>query len=521
MSSEQVATPDRPSRVSGRYTAFLILLLGTINLVLHLLVNGRYAFFRDELYYIECSKHLDWGYVDQPPLIAVTVRISRMLFGDSLVGLRLFATLSMIAVIALAMLIAREMGGKKYALWLTGLCVFLGPIWLNLGYIMTMNSYEHVIWTACAYLVIRYINTRDSRLWLWFGVLCGIGLQTKYSVTVFGAGVVLALLLTRERRVFLDKWIWIGGAAAIAIFLPNLLWNIHHHWPFVEVIRNIKAEGRDVVLSPARFIFEQILLTLPMSFPVWLAGLVWCLFSPTGKRYRVLGLMFLFVVITFMVTHGKNYYSTPIYPAMLAAGAVALDSWLSGRLRVLAWSFAGLIVAFGIYLAPMTVPVLSVDAYLRYQEKSPFKPPKSEHSHERAELPQVYADQFGWAEITEAAAVAWNQVPLEERKHCGIFAQDYGAASAINFYGPKLGLPKAISGHQNYFLWGPNGYSGNCLIVIDDRRERLQELFEDVQYVTTSAPNRYGLETELPVYLCRRAKFGTLDKVWPLLKRWG
>lgn len=506
--------------VNTRYTAAVILFFGAVELILHLLVNGRYSYFRDELYYIACSKHLAWGYVDQPPLIALTVRISRMLFGDSLVGLRLFATLAMIAVIALAILIARELGGGRFSLWLTGLCVLFGPIWLNLGYIMTMNAYEHVVWTAGAYLVVRYINTRDPRFWLWFGVVCGIGLQAKYSVSVFGAGVVVALLLTRERRVFMNKWIWLGGVAAFLIFLPNLLWNIHYHWPFVQLMHNLRDSGRDVVLSPARFMFEQILIALPMSFPVWLAGLVWCLFSERGKQYRVLAFTFLFIVLTFMVMHGKNYYSTPIYPAMFAAGAVALDEWLNGKLRAIGWALAALIVVMGVLLAPMTVPVFNIEEMLQYIEKSPVKPPHSEHSHERSPLPQVYADQFGWQEVAQGAAVAWNQVPESERQDCAVFGQDYGVAGAIDFYGPQYGLPAALSGHQNYWIWGPRNYSGNCMIVIGDRTERLKELFNDVQLVTVTAPNKYGLETELGIHLCHGAKFGSLQKVWPELKRW-
>jgi MFS family permease len=525
MDSAQVAAPSTQerilSRIASRYTGLVITVLGLLQLVLHLLFNARYNFFRDELYYIECSKHLAAGYVDQPPLIAFSVRLSRFLFGDSLLALRLFAALSMIGLLALSVLIAREMGGRKYALWLTGLCVFFGPIWLNLGYIMTMNSYEHLIWTACAYVIVRFINTRNPRLWLWFGVLCGIGLENKYAITTFGAGVALGLLLTPERRVFLNKWIWIGAAAALAIFLPNLIWNIQHHWPFVEVMRNIKASGRDVVLSPPRFFFEQILLTLPISVFVWCAGLIWCLFSPTGKRYRVLGITFLFVVIGFLLMHGKNYYSTPIYPVMMAAGAVALEPWLGSRWRAVGCVYAALIIVTGTYVLPMVVPVLPVDAYLNYQKKWLFEPPKSEHSHEHAALPQVYADQFGWTEITGAVAQAWQRIPEAERKDCVVFGQDYGVASAINFYGPKYGLPPAISGHQNYWIWGPRGYSGNCMIVVDDHRARLEELFEDVQYVTTSAPNAYGLETELSVWICRRAKFGSLEKVWPMLKRWG
>jgi hypothetical protein len=518
-----VTQPERsnPPQTSLRDTAITVGIFSVIKLALHLVVNGRYDYFRDEFYYIACSRHLDWGYVDQPPLIAVSVRLSRFLFGDSLVGLRLFAALAMVAVIALAILIVRELGGGKLAMCLAGLSLFFGPIWLNLGYLMTMNAYDHVIWTACAYLVIRYLNTRDPRLWLWFGVLCGIGLENKYAIAVFGFGVVLGLLLTRERRAFLNKWIWFGGAAALVIFLPNLLWNIRHHWPFLELMQNIRATGKDVVLPPGRFLLEQMLLTSPVSALMWLSGLIWMMFTKEGSRYRVVGWTFLTVVITFMLLHGKNYYSTPVYPAMLAAGAVALEGWLSGpKLRWIGWAYAALILACGLWLMPITVPVLPVDTYLKYQEKLPFKIPKSEHFHERAALPQVYADQFGWAEVLAATAQAWNQIPEDQRPDCAIFGQDYGVAGAIDFLGPKYGLPRAISGHQNYWIWGPRNYSGNCMVVIGDRAERLHELFADVQYVTTSAPNRYGLETELGVFICRRAKFGSLQKLWPMIKNW-
>jgi hypothetical protein len=436
--------------------------------------------------------------------------------------LRIFAALAGVAVIALTVLIARELGGGKFSMWLAGLCVFMGPIWLGLSYIMTMNIFEHVAWTGAAYVIVRYINTRSPNLWLWFGVLCGIGLQTKYSTSVFGLGVVVGLLLTRERRTFLNQWIWIGGAAAFAIFLPNLIWNIQHHWPFVELMRNIRAEGRDVVLSPPRFMFEQALLALPITVFVWLAGLIWVFFSKEGRRYRLLGWTFLTVVITFMVMHGKNYYSMPIYPTMLAAGGVGLDQWLRRPvLRWIGWAYAGLVIAVGLLFLPMSVPVLSVEEYLRYQDKMPIKPPRSEHSHERAALPQVYADQFGWTEITESVATVFKSLPEEDQKRCGIFAQDYGAAGALNFFGPKYGLPPAISGHQNFYLWGPRGYTGECLTVLDDRQEVLEREFEQVQFLGRTSPNPYALEQQLTMFLVHKPKFGSLEKVWPAIKKWG
>jgi 4-amino-4-deoxy-L-arabinose transferase-like glycosyltransferase len=211
------------------YAAFVIAVLGLVKFAIYLFFSSRYDYFRDELYYIACSHHLSAGYVDQPPLIAFAVWLERVILGDSLLALRFFAALSIIALIALTVLIAREMGGRKFALWLAGICIVAGPIFLSLSYLMTMNSFEHVWWAACAYCVVRYINTRKPCYWLWFGVWAGLGLETKYDITVFGLGIVIGLLLTRERKVFFQRWIWLGGLIALLIFLPNLLWNIHYH----------------------------------------------------------------------------------------------------------------------------------------------------------------------------------------------------------------------------------------------------------------------------------------------------
>jgi len=515
------AALPQPARESIRNTAIVIAILGMVKFLLYLAFSGLYDYFRDELYYIACSEHLSWGYVDQPPLIALAVRLERILLGDSLLALRLFPALCGIATIAITVLVAREFGGRKLAMWLAGFCILAGPVWLSLGYLMTMNAFEHVVWVACAYCVVRFINTRHPKYWLWFGMWAGLGLETKYSITVFGLGVVIGLLLTRERKAIVLPSFWLAGVIAFLIFLPNLLWNIHYHWPFVELMHNIHASGRDVVLTPLQFIGQQILLAGPVAFPVWFAGLLWLLFSSSGSRFRVIGWTYLTVLTIFLVMHGKNYYATPAYPMLFAAGGVALESLLARFKRpVIAYAYVVILLVSGAWIAPMLVPILRIDRYLAYQQKWLFKPPAAEHSHMRSPLPQTYSDQFGWEEIVEATTHAYRELTPEEQKDCAIFAQDYGAAGAIDFFGRNYGLGKVLSGHQTYFLWGPRQYTGQCMVVLGDRRERLEELFERVEYITTSAPNKYGLETELPVYICRGAKFGSLQKAWPAIKKW-
>jgi hypothetical protein len=250
------------------------------------------------------------------------------------------------------------------------------------------------------------------------------------------------------------------------------------------------------------------------------------LFSMRLKPYRALGWCYLVCYTVFFVLHGKNYYLAPVYPMLLAAGAVLIESAINRRanahprLRWLKPAIVLVLLASGVHLAPVVMPVLSPDGFLAYEKYLPFKLPVMEHSHARAALPQWYSDQFGWKEIADETAVAWNRIPAAERQDCGIFAQDYGQAGAIDFFGRRDGLPPALSGHQTWFLWGPRGYSGNCMIVLDDRREVLEHLWEHVEYIGTSADNPYALEKQIDVFLCKGAKFGTLTQLWPRVKRW-
>lgn len=371
------------------------------------------------------------------------------------------------------------------------------------------------------YFVVLAIKRSNPRYWLWFGVVAGLGMEEKYSIALFALALVVGLLLTEQRKVFLNKWIWLGGIAAFVIFLPNLLWNIHYHWPFLELMRNIRAEGRDVVLSAWPFFFQQTLLAGTLSATIWIAGLIAFFISPQLKAYRVLGWSSLICYFSFFFLHGKVYYLAPIYPMLLAAGAVILESALhQPRLLWLKPAIAVVLVAAGAYFAPIVVPIFSPDKFLTYAKTLPFKLPVMEHSHARAALPQWYADQFGWNEIVAETAVAWNQLAPGERADCGVFAQDYGQAGAIDVLGRRYGLPPSLSGHQTWFLWGPRGYSGNCMIVLDDSRETLESLWRDVRYVGRSADNPYALETNLDVFICRGSKFGTLTELWPQLKHW-
>ena len=511
--------------------------LALADLIFHICFNNRYGYFRDEFNYMSCGDHLQWGYVDQPPLVPFLIHISRAVLGDSLRAIRFIPALASSLLLVQTAAIARELGGRRYAQLLSAICALIAPMYLSDGGLLGTNCLEPNLWMGCAYFAILAIKRNDPRNWLWFGVLAGLGMENKYTMAIFGLGIVVGLLLTPQRRVLFSAWFWLAGLALFLIFLPNLLWNIHNHWPFAELMHNIRAEGRDVVVEPVDYFLQQALLLVnPLTTPIWLTGLFALLFGARLRPYRLLGWCYLVCYGTLFALHGKHYYLGPVYPMLLAAGAVVIEAAIDGRehaprrLQRLKPIVVIVLLVSGAYLAPVVVPVFSPERFLAYAKTLPFKLPVTEHSMEGAALPQWYYDQFGWKEIADEAVIAWNRLTPEERgsnpngpsstQACAIFAQDYGQAGSIEFFDRKLGLPWVLSGDRTYWLWGPRGYSGNCMIVAGDRRERLEQLFGEVEFVGVSADNRWALEKKIGFFICRKPKFGTLNDLWPKLKRW-
>src|SRR3954469_16150903 len=362
-------------------------------LIFHIYFNNQYGYFRDEFDYMSCGDHLQWGYVDQPPMIPFLIHICRAALGDSLRSIRFIPALASSLLVVQTAVLARELGGRRYAIFLSAICAVIAPQYLSNGSLLGTNCLEPNLWMGCAYFAILAIKKNDPRYWLWFGVIAGLGVEEKYSIALFGFGIVVGLLLTEQRRVFLNKWIWLGGLAAFLIFLPNLLWNIHYHWPFLQLMHGIRAEHRDVVLPAGQYLWQQMLLVHPLTAPIWITGLIALLFSRQLKSYRVLGWSYLVCYTVFFVLHGKNYYLAPIYPMLFAAGAVIVES--TTQRAPLTWTRPAMVVlllAAGAYFAPVVVPVLSPDRFIAYLKYLPMKLPVMEHSHARAVLPQWYSD---------------------------------------------------------------------------------------------------------------------------------
>lgn len=499
-----------------------VYVIALVYFTLHLVTSTRYGYFRDALYYLACSEHLALGYVDQPPLIALLGWFARHTLGTSLPALLFWPALAGAARIVLIAAFARELGAGRFGILLAAVLGATPGVWWVIDHQFAMNSLEPLFWGGCAYVLLRLINTGNPKLWLAFGVLAGVGLLNKYSMVIFATALIAGLLLASQRRLLFTPWLLLGGAIAFLIFLPNLIWNIQNNFPFLELMRNIRATGKDVVLPPGQYLLQQVMMMNPASFPFWFGGLLFYFLSRDAQKYRVFGWAFVITILFFMITHGKDYYSASAYVMLFPAGALATERLLAARPRLqtilrpacFVWLMLG-----ALPLLPLVLPVLPIETFLRYQSQLPFEVPKTERSFVGETLPQYYADEFPWPGLVEAVARVYHSLPPEEQQRVAIFGNNYGQAAAVDFFGPQYGLPKAISGHQNYFLWGPRHYTGDIMIVLGDEESDAREHFESVTVAATlNNPYAYRYEN-LPILLCRGLKWN-LQSEWSRVKNW-
>ena len=496
----------------------ILLYLSLLTVLIHFLANGGYGYFRDELYYLACGRHLAWGYVDQPPFVALMAVVTRHLLGTSLFALRFFPALCGGLLVLLTGLMAREMGGGRYAQVLAAVAVMVAPVYLAIHNYFSMNCFDQVFWALAGYIVIRILKQDDPKLWLVFGLVAGVGLMNKYSMGFLGLGVVVGLVLTPARRQLLSKWLWLGGVIAFLIFLPHILWEIHYGFPSLEFIHNATT-FKNLPQTPLQFMTASAMGVGLFSLPIWLAGLGFFFAGTEGKHFRLFGWVFISILALFLVTQAKPYYLAPAYLFLLAGGAVAIADVIRRRnWNWLRHASIVLLLAGGVMTAPFVLPVLPVESFLKYQAWMGVKAPREERG-KAAKLPQQYADMFGWQNMAATVAKVYNGLSPVEKQECVIGASNYGEAGAIDFFGRDYGLPNAISSHNSYWMWGPGEKPGEVLIAVGGNAEDYHAIYEDVERAATiTCEYAMPYETDLPVYLCRRPKM-TLQQAWPRLKK--
>ena len=492
-------------------------LLGGIALakfILHLAFVNQYGYFRDEFYYLACGRHLDWGYVDFPPVIGLMGAFVQGVLGDSLLAVRFFPILAGAGLVFVTGLIAREFGGKRYAQAMAALCALVAPVLLGNHHFFGVNVFEQFLWVLAVYVFARILRAGNLKLWLVFGVVAGIGLMTKLTFLFFGVSVLLGLLLTSHRKSLLTPWPWLGGLIAFGIFLPHILWQIGHDWPTLK-LTGAYASGKTYDASLLEAVYMQALAIHPLSVPIWLAGM-WFLFrDPEGKNYRPIGWGFAFLAVAFTALSAKFYWLAPAHCAILAGGACALEQTFRNRGRTwLKVAYPVALVIGGALTAPMALPVLPPPQAVAFNA---FLGGDAGVKHENTRLrglPQHFADMFGWQEMVELVAEVYESLPEKDKDGCIVLADNYGNAGAIDLLGKKYGLPHAICTHNNYHLWGPGEFSDGVVIAVGIEEEELNTLFDQVTLAATfTHPYCMPYENNKPIYVCRGLRVD-LEKAW-------
>jgi 4-amino-4-deoxy-L-arabinose transferase-like glycosyltransferase len=493
--------------------------LALLQLVLQMLFHENYGYFRDELYYIACSNHLAFGYVDQPPLSMAILWVNRLVLGDSLHALRFLPALVGAAVVILAALMARRMGGGKFAQGLAALSVVAAHGLIGHGKLFSMNPFDVLFWALSGYTVITLLGTGRQKLWALAGVFVGLGLLNKYSVGFMVIGLVAGLLVTRQRAQLASRWFWAGGAIAAALFLPHVIWQVTHGLPSLEFMRNA-SENKNVSLGAIEFLLGQVRDMNIINAPLWLGGIYFFATSQEG-RYRPLAWMYIFVFAAMVAGNAKIYYLSVIYPMYLASGSVLFEQ--SVRPQSAKWLrplYVSLLILVAVAILPFALPVLPVDQFIAYEYFLGLTPRADERSS-LAELPQYYADQFGWKEMADTVARAYSTLTPEEQSQCFIFARNYGEAAAIDFFGKKYKLPNAACAHNSYWHWGPGDRTGNIAIIIGNSRtleDNLADLRRRYKFVelagVTHARYCMPFEDGRMLFICKGMNT-TFQKLWP------
>jgi hypothetical protein len=458
-----------------------IVVLCLVPLLVHLAVNlfAGYGYFRDELYYIACSKRLGAGYVDQPPFSIWLLALVRQLIGDSVFAIRLVPALLSALSVAVICLLVRKVHGGRVALILAALSFIASGQLLGFHAYYSMNSLDIIFWLVAGYLLVRVVEQPTTGRWLVLGLVLGLGLLNKTSVLWMGAGVAACLVLTGLRAQLKSRGPWLAGATALVLFSPFVIWNLVNGLPHLEFMRNATA-GKYSSLTRVRFLTDQLLSMGPLVVLLALLGLAWCLLSRDGRRFRVLGIVFLTTfAILFVNPHTKSEYLAAAYPLLFAGGGVVLERWGRRWGRAIP-SIAGvLLVAFGLLSAPFALPMLPEETYVRYSRALGIQPSNVE-AKKLAELPQFFADMHGWEKLARDASVAYISIPEEERPTTVAFVTNYGEAGALELYARKYPLPRVICNHNSYWFWGVGATPITTFIrlggTLDDYRESYGEV---------------------------------------------
>jgi 4-amino-4-deoxy-L-arabinose transferase-like glycosyltransferase len=498
----------------------VVLVVAALDFLVHMLSAANYGYFRDELYYIVSGQHLQLGYVDFPPLIAYLAAILGFLAGDGLVAIHVVPALAGAALVFVAGMTARELGGGRLAQLLAASATAV-TAQLAFASIFSMDILDALWWALASYVLIRAVRGEAPKLWLLFGLIAGIGMMTKLTIVFFLISVVVALLLTPGRFFLLTRWFWCGAAVAVLIVSPYIVWNAMNGWPTVDFyIHHGGLNGS----GPFDFAALQVLILNPANIPLLILGFYFYLRSPAGRPYAVVGLASVLLFFLFLLINAKPYFYEGAFATILAGGAVAAEGWAGARGRRRLWLPAGLVLAItlgGVVLAPLEMPLLPPATFVGVFGGLTGVANGAASQENSGQLPQYLGDRFGWDTMTATVASVYHGLGAQERAQACIFASNYGEASALTFLGRSYGLPPVISGHNNFFVWGPGSCSGQVIIAVGLSQAELLRSFNNVAATgVITCGYCVSYENNVTIYLATNPKVSVAG-LWPSVKQFG
>lgn len=480
----------------------ILVILSIIKLLIQWFGNRNYGFHRDELLHLSVSEHLDWGFMEFPPMIGAIGKLSYLLFDYSLLGARLFPTLAGVGILIICCLLAKEFGGKSKAIFLAGICIlaFL-PFYRNHTLFQPV-AFDQLFWTLGFYFVVKYMNAQDKKYLLLLGMALGLGLLTKYTILVWAFGLCIGFIFYQKGSLFKNKWLYISALISFLIFLPNVIWQAQNNFPLLKHLQAL-SDNQLEEISPMAFGLEQ--LNFPFTLMVSLFGVVAFFMDKNLKKYRTIGVATLVIFCTLWLLKSKAYYVFAIYPVLFAGGAVKIESLLSKK-PSLTYVVALVVLLPSVYFIPEATPILPIEDYVTYAGL--------EEKKGRIELKGDYADMFGWEEQVKLVDSVYRSLPNKEKSNCVLWAENYGEAGALKILGKKYDLPNPISRHGSFWLWGPGNTNAAVWISIGNEKSSVEHVFEEVELVKVIT-HKYaiGEENGIPLYICRKPKVA-IDKWW-------
>ena len=481
----------------------LIYILALLKFILpFVLVPSFYQAHRDEYLYMTEGKHLAWGFMEVPPMLAILAWINHF-FGEGLFLIKFWPAIFGAGTFILTARIVSSLGGKTFAILLAFLpFIFTG--YIRLFYLFHPNFLDAFFWTLNAYALFYFINTtKNSWLYL-FGISVGLGMMSKYSTAFYTLSLLAGLVFSQHRTIFLNKHLYFGGILALCIFFPNMYWQYKHQFPVIAHMKELQEEQLQFQ-SPIKFIIGQLLMLLPCLF-LWLRGLLYLLFNKKGSSYRIFGLAYLFVITLLIFLQGKDYYAIGAYPILIAFGSYQFEQYAINRSAFVKYSPIAICILLGLFIYPLLLPIANPALLSAYYQKTGLNKSGAFEweDHKKHTLPQDFADMLGWREVAIATGKVYQSLSLEEQKNTMVYCRGYYFAGALNYYAKEAGLPEVYSDNASFLIWMPKKYQiKNLLVLAHNIPEKDDVVFQQFEKMTVkdSLINPYFRESGIKIIL--------------------